>query len=499
MSREPLTLRCTRGPLAGEDISVETELVLGREEDDPGRLGGDPRLSRRHARIWIDESGQAMVEDLGSTNGTWLNEKRVSEACALGAADQLRLGESLFEVELPQPEVSAESGATIVDSQAGELGATIVDSPPLSPRLKVVAGPAEGEEIALAGELLIGRAFGEPGALGGDRLLSRRHARIACGEAGAFFIEDTGSTNGTTVNRVLIRRAQALKDGDEIGLGTSTLSAIDLPGAPLADELEDGPPSAVGNGGATRASSAAGFAPQGEAPARFSSRLVIALFAAVFGAAAIAAVVVVLLAAPLGSRTCPQGFICHKPPTAPPLQALTVFTGSLGWRVEYDPQMAAPSTASVSGNQLELHETAAGDRLLGTSAGSRSILVVVQGFRATQLSAQAALQRVAGNVRSSLVGAATAPSSDQMFATPALGFHNAVGEVLEGSTQTPQGPGELVKVAAVAATSGAVTVAAAVVYPVQQGTRQQDNPDRPFDSFGDQVLETVRFPSDGGA
>ena len=78
-----------------------------------------------------------------------------------------------------------------------------------------------------------------------------------------------------------------------------------------------------------------------------------------------------------------------------------------------------------------------------------------------------------------------------------LGFHPAVGEVLEGNAQTPQGPGPLVKLAVLSAASGGVTVAMAFVYPIQQGHSQGSNPDRPFDIFGDQILGTVRFPSDG--
>ena len=77
---------------------------------------------------------------------------------------------------------------------------TVAEMPAPVPVLRVTAGPQRGEEIPLDQELLIGRSYGEPGALGGDRRLSRRHARIARGPGGVFFIEDTGSANGTRVN-----------------------------------------------------------------------------------------------------------------------------------------------------------------------------------------------------------------------------------------------------------------------------------------------------------
>jgi FHA domain len=348
-----------------------------------------------------------------------------------------------------------------------------------------------------------------------------------------FFIEDTGSSNGTTINSVRLRRAHLLKDRDEIELGSSTLEAQGLPSAPLAAELEEqhaaapaaaphpaaapvaaavlaapGPAAArpgwaeppVEPPPAAGAPQGAPFQPRGSASARLSSHRgrVVGLFAAVFVAAAAVAVAAVVLAAPLGSRQCPSGFVCHPPPTAPPLHAVAAFTGALGWRVEYDPQIAQPKTANARANQLVLEENDAYNReALGASPGSRLIAVLVRGFRASQMSPQAAVQSTASSVDSNLVGTVTAPSSDQLFGNPVLGFHPAVGEALEGNVRSPQGPGPLVKLAVMSASSGGVTIALAVVYPVQHGQSQQENPDRAFDQFGDQVLETIRFPSDG--
>src|SRR5665648_711485 len=95
--------------------------------------------------------------------------------------------------------------------------------------LRCTGGPCAGETITIDCELVIGRSFGEPGALGGDKRLSRRHARIACGPGGLFFIEDTGSSNGTMINGVRLRRARALSEGDQIEVGSSTLEALGLP------------------------------------------------------------------------------------------------------------------------------------------------------------------------------------------------------------------------------------------------------------------------------
>jgi pSer/pThr/pTyr-binding forkhead associated (FHA) protein len=518
-----VTLRCTAGPCAGETIATDSELLLGRDEPEPGPLGGDPRLSRRHARVFIDPQGRPMVEDLGSTNGTFINGERLTDAHVLSRGDELRAGQTTFDVEItPEP-----GGATQHDTIATGAPATIVDASPPEPALLVLAGPKEGEQIPLGDELLIGRGYGEPGALGGDSQLSRRHARIARGQDGVFFIQDTGSTNGTMLNGVALRRTHALSDGDEIQLGSSTLQVRGLPSGPFAADHADEPlaapgfdpsrargaapaPAAAGPGGkhgpsgprpagAPASAPAPGgqFVPRGAAGARLSSRRVIGVFAGVFAAASIIGVLVVVLAAPLGSRACPQGFVCHSPPTAPPLHALTTFTGALHWRVEYDSQRATPATANATGNQLILRESDAQDKLWGASPGTGIVNVELRAFPSSQTSPQAAVRSLTGSIASNLVGAEAAPNSDEMFGQPVLGFHPAQGEVLEGNQKTPQGPGGLLKVAVLSSSSGGVTIAAAVIFPVQKGQTQQNNPDRPLDQFGDEILQTVRFPSDG--
>jgi pSer/pThr/pTyr-binding forkhead associated (FHA) protein len=485
---------CTEGPLAGQLIAIDGEQVFGRELPDPGPLGDDPRLSRRHARVFFDEAGRPVVEDLGSTNGTWVNGKRLTDSRTLSAGDELRLGQTTLEVN-----VAEQVRATVPDTAAAGVGPTVPD---VRPHLRIVAGPMEGQELPLGDELLIGRNYGDPGALGGDPRLSRRHARIARGPGGVYFVEDLGSTNGTKVNGQRLYRTHSLKDGDEIHVGSSTLRAGGLPRAPLTDELpETSGSTATAEEEAAeqeaRLRLAEPFEPQGAARARLSSKGVVAAFAGLFVAAVIAAVAATQLAAPPVSRACPRGFICHGPPTGPPLQVLRTFTGALGWRVEYDPQMAG--VGSENPNQVVIEESDAQDRKLGLTPGTKIIGVVVRAYRTRQLPAQAAMRVLAGSLASRLVGTTDAPSSDQMFGNPALGFHNANGEVLEGNVRTPQGPGPLFKVAVMAASSGGVTITAGVLYQVQTGAIQQNNPDEPLDQFADQVLETVRFPSDGAA
>jgi DNA-binding winged helix-turn-helix (wHTH) protein len=66
------------------------ENVVGRGLDVAVRLES-PKVSRRHARIVIQEAG-ATVEDLGSRNGTWVGGKRVVASSPLRPGDRIRIG-----------------------------------------------------------------------------------------------------------------------------------------------------------------------------------------------------------------------------------------------------------------------------------------------------------------------------------------------------------------------------------------------------------------------
>jgi predicted component of type VI protein secretion system len=93
------SLKVSAGNAAGQDIQLEQELVIGRSTPGQGSLGGDSEISRVHARVYRDASGQLMVEDLGSTNGTFVNGDRISSPTPLRPGDQVRVGQTTLGVE----------------------------------------------------------------------------------------------------------------------------------------------------------------------------------------------------------------------------------------------------------------------------------------------------------------------------------------------------------------------------------------------------------------
>ena len=58
-----------------------------------------PLVSRVHCRLTLSADGDLTVEDLGSTNGTYVNDRRVEHPTALQAADTLKVGRVIFAVE----------------------------------------------------------------------------------------------------------------------------------------------------------------------------------------------------------------------------------------------------------------------------------------------------------------------------------------------------------------------------------------------------------------
>jgi len=82
----------------GMIYDLDGDLVLGRGDRAEIRLE-DPFASARHARIY--EQGSSMiVEDLGSTNGTYLNEELLQTPRPLHPGDRVRIGDSEFVFEV---------------------------------------------------------------------------------------------------------------------------------------------------------------------------------------------------------------------------------------------------------------------------------------------------------------------------------------------------------------------------------------------------------------
>jgi pSer/pThr/pTyr-binding forkhead associated (FHA) protein len=80
----------------GQTFDVGEEVTLGRAAGCGVRVE-DSYTSSLHARLFR-RNGTLWVEDLGSTNGTWVNAERIGTTAKLGKGDLLQVGGTVFEV-----------------------------------------------------------------------------------------------------------------------------------------------------------------------------------------------------------------------------------------------------------------------------------------------------------------------------------------------------------------------------------------------------------------
>ncbi len=89
------------GPHVGHEFVLTKEIVvLGRNEQCDIVIA-DPLVSRRHSQITCDGSYCA-IEDLGSTNGTFVNDQRLTQPRVLRSGDRVRVADSVLEFNDPQ-------------------------------------------------------------------------------------------------------------------------------------------------------------------------------------------------------------------------------------------------------------------------------------------------------------------------------------------------------------------------------------------------------------
>ncbi|GAB3261513.1 antibiotic biosynthesis regulator FhaB [Alteromonas gracilis] len=94
---EPTTVVILEGGNRGETLSLaDAPLLIGRGTDAAIRLDDD-YVSTRHARIDRAET-QWYVEDLGSTNGTYVGSTRITQPTALAVGTQIRIGKTILEL-----------------------------------------------------------------------------------------------------------------------------------------------------------------------------------------------------------------------------------------------------------------------------------------------------------------------------------------------------------------------------------------------------------------
>jgi pSer/pThr/pTyr-binding forkhead associated (FHA) protein len=93
----PQRLLVTGGSLSGTSIGLtDQQITIGRANDATLVLSDD-YASSRHARLF-PQNGQWIVEDLGSTNGTYLDRQKVTQPTPVPAGVPIRIGKTVLEL-----------------------------------------------------------------------------------------------------------------------------------------------------------------------------------------------------------------------------------------------------------------------------------------------------------------------------------------------------------------------------------------------------------------
>ncbi|MCP9945532.1 FHA domain-containing protein [Streptomyces somaliensis] len=94
----PTKLVVSEGTLTGTTVALQGQTItLGRAHDSTIVLDDD-YASSRHARIYPDRDGQWIVEDLGSTNGTYLDRTRLTAPTPIPLGAPIRIGKTVIEL-----------------------------------------------------------------------------------------------------------------------------------------------------------------------------------------------------------------------------------------------------------------------------------------------------------------------------------------------------------------------------------------------------------------
>jgi len=178
-----------KGPQSGQQFDLSKEInVVGRDSSADITIN-DGVISRHHFRI-MASGGQFILEDLNSSNGTYLNGMQVFGKTALNPGDVISISpEITFEFRAPQPV----SGPTQMASQAVPMGGPARGA--AQPKLVVtIEGRASQTYPLLKPQITIGRSEDNDITIP-SQVMSRYHARLERVGAEYAFVPLPNATN----------------------------------------------------------------------------------------------------------------------------------------------------------------------------------------------------------------------------------------------------------------------------------------------------------------
>lgn len=220
----------------GEDQGVHIKIkgdkfLVGREKAD--LVLKDPAISRLHFEI-IKEGSVFYLRDLGSTNGTFLNGKRIENKVKLSHLDEIWIGKTrlLFsevgaQEEVKEEDASGEREKLLSEETKAEGAEKRDDMLPLSREyfLEFQTGKKRAQSYKIeSSKFVLGRGP-EANLSLDDEQVSRKHAVIEIFGKDNIYLSDLASANGTFLNGVRIRTVR-LRHNDIIRIGKEVLKFV---------------------------------------------------------------------------------------------------------------------------------------------------------------------------------------------------------------------------------------------------------------------------------
>lgn len=188
-------------------------------------------VSKQHARFFRSED-EFLVEDLGSTHGTWVAGQRLAAHAPRGVrnGESLRIADVELVFEGEKDEAVSRRPVEGTETLARRLVHDMFAVAPTAecPRLLVLSGPGKGRELRLpvpGRRYVLGRGetcdFQVP-----DEDVSREHAVFERGAEG-IVVSDLDSKNGVEVQGEGLTKPRVLRDGDVVRVGATRLRVVD--------------------------------------------------------------------------------------------------------------------------------------------------------------------------------------------------------------------------------------------------------------------------------
>ncbi|HSM71418.1 MAG TPA: FHA domain-containing protein [Anaerolineales bacterium] len=226
-----------QNPTASEEYElVQQEVAIGREDTNDVTISSQG-VSRKHAKLTREGDGY-LIEDLGSSNGTYVNSQKVTSRRLLRGGDQIRLGKAVtlvYEapkatVSEPADEAPVDPAATVahpISDEAASVMATSIGEEPLPAQFD--AGPPE-LLVAIAGEdpktykltsqaLTIGRADGNDIVVP-SQIVSGNHARLEKTDGGYKVTTLPEAKNPILFEGRPLEGSRVLRHGDILRIGS---------------------------------------------------------------------------------------------------------------------------------------------------------------------------------------------------------------------------------------------------------------------------------------